>query len=89
MFEGRPDAALEHATPIFEACPDPEAVFHAARNLAFFGEPRALIELGRSLNRGFVLYRVLLRTTRGWIRFGRPASSSASSSNPVRRTSSA
>ena len=61
VFEGRPDAALEHATPIFDACPDPEAVYHAARNLAFFGEPRALIELGRSLDRGFVLYRVLLK----------------------------
>ena len=61
VFERQPDAALEHATPIFEAFPDPEAVFYAARNLAYFGEPRALSELGRALDRGFVLYRVLLR----------------------------
>ena len=36
-------------------------VFFAARNIAFFGETRALQELERSLERGFVLYRVLLR----------------------------
>jgi len=61
VFEGRPDEVLENARPIFDAFPDPEAVFHVARNLAFFGEPRALIELGRSLDRGFVLYRVLVK----------------------------
>jgi eukaryotic-like serine/threonine-protein kinase len=61
VFEGRPDTALENATFIFDEFPDPEAVFHAARNLAFFADPRALTELGRSLDRGFVLYRVLLK----------------------------
>jgi len=36
-------------------------VFFAARNIAFFGERRALQEMERSLERGFGLYRVLLR----------------------------
>ncbi len=61
VFEGRPHDAIEGARPVFDAFPDPEMVFFAARNVAFFGERRALQELERSLERGFVLYRVLLR----------------------------
>jgi DNA-binding winged helix-turn-helix (wHTH) protein len=61
VFERRPDVALEHAEAVFQMFPDPEAVFYAARTIAVFGERRALSELGRSLDRGFVLYRVLLR----------------------------
>lgn len=61
VFEGRADAAYESASHVFEAFPDPEAVFYAARYVAFFGERRALTELGRTLDRGFVLYRALLR----------------------------
>jgi hypothetical protein len=61
VFDRRPDAALEHAEAIFEAFPDPEAVFYAARSLAFFGNRRAMDELGRCADRGFVLYRVLLK----------------------------
>ncbi len=84
VFEKQPDAALENARPVFDAFPDPEFVFYVARNLAFFAEPRALIEFGRSLERGFVLYRVLLRKIRGWTRCVRPASSSGSSSDPAK-----
>lgn len=61
VFERRPGEAIESAKTIFDAFPDPEMVFFAARNIAFFGERRALQELERSLERGFVLYRVLLR----------------------------
>jgi DNA-binding winged helix-turn-helix (wHTH) protein/tetratricopeptide (TPR) repeat protein len=61
VFEQRPDAAFEHAAAIFDAFPDPEAVFYAARNIASFGDRRALREFGRSLERGFVLYRALLK----------------------------
>jgi eukaryotic-like serine/threonine-protein kinase len=61
VFEGRADAAYDSASRIFEAFPDPEAVFYAARYLAFFGERRALTELERALDRGFTLYRALLR----------------------------
>jgi hypothetical protein len=61
VFEGRRDQALEHAKQVFEACPDPEALYFVGRAVAFFGEPRALFEFGRALERGFVVYRVLLR----------------------------
>ena len=47
VFERRPDAALAHAQPVFDEFPDPEAVDHVARCLGFFGEPRALVEIGR------------------------------------------
>lgn len=61
VFECRPDAAREHAQAVFDAFPDPEAVFYVARALAFFGEPRALQEFGRAQDRGYVLYRLLIR----------------------------
>ena len=61
VFERRRGDAIESAQAIFDVFPDPEMVFFAARNIAFFGERRALQELERSLARGFVLYRVLLR----------------------------
>jgi hypothetical protein len=61
VFECAPHVALEHAERVFEMCPDPEAVFYAARNVASFGERRALAHFERALDRGFVLYRALLK----------------------------
>jgi DNA-binding winged helix-turn-helix (wHTH) protein/TolB-like protein len=61
VIEGRQQDALESAMPIFEAFPDPEMVYFTTRTLAVFGDRRALDELQRSLEHGFVLYRALLR----------------------------
>jgi tetratricopeptide (TPR) repeat protein len=61
VLEGDRRGALESSRPVFAAFPDPEAVFLVARNLAYFGEERALAELARAHDRGFVLYRLLVR----------------------------
>jgi DNA-binding winged helix-turn-helix (wHTH) protein/tetratricopeptide (TPR) repeat protein len=61
VFEGRHDVALENAARIFDAFPDPEALYFVGRNIAFFGDRRALNEFRRALEGGFVIYRVLLR----------------------------
>jgi DNA-binding winged helix-turn-helix (wHTH) protein/tetratricopeptide (TPR) repeat protein len=61
VFEGRHDAAFENAKRIFDAFPDPEALYFVGRNVAFFGDRRALREFGRALEGGFVIYRVLMR----------------------------
>jgi DNA-binding winged helix-turn-helix (wHTH) protein len=60
VFEGNGEAALESALPVFDAFPDPEAVFYVARALAYFSDERALAQFGRSLERGFTLYRLLV-----------------------------
>jgi DNA-binding winged helix-turn-helix (wHTH) protein/tetratricopeptide (TPR) repeat protein len=61
VLEHHPGVALEHAARIFELFPDPEAVFYAARNIACFGDRRALDGLTRALEHGFVLYRALIK----------------------------
>lgn len=61
VVERRREDAFESAAPIFEAFPDPEMVYFTARTLAVFGDRRALDQLQRSLEHGFVLYRALLR----------------------------
>jgi tetratricopeptide (TPR) repeat protein len=61
VFEGRSERAFEHAKHIFDAFPDPEALYFVGRNIAFFGDRRAVAEFGRALDGGFVVYRVLLR----------------------------
>jgi hypothetical protein len=62
LFEGRREESLEGAQRIVARFPDPEFVFNLARVLAYFGEQeQALAALNRSLDKGFILYRVLTR----------------------------
>jgi hypothetical protein len=61
VFEHRPDAAFEHAQWVFDANTDPESLYFVARFIASFGDRRALPQLARALDQGFVVYRVLLR----------------------------
>jgi eukaryotic-like serine/threonine-protein kinase len=61
VFENRPDVAFEYANQVFEANTDPESLYVAARFIASFGDKRALPQLARALDQGFVIYRVLLR----------------------------
>jgi hypothetical protein len=61
VYEGRHDVALENAMHVITASSDPEAIYYVARNIAFFGDSRAIDALGRALDSGFVVYRVLLR----------------------------
>jgi len=62
LFEGRRDDSLAAAGRLLSRSLDAEAFWQIARVLAFFDEPsRALSALRESLDRGFVIFRVLTR----------------------------
>jgi DNA-binding winged helix-turn-helix (wHTH) protein len=62
VFEKRPDVALENAQCVFDAFPDPEAVYYVARTVAFFGDTRAIAALSRALDHGYGgIFRLLVR----------------------------
>ncbi len=62
LFEGHREECVEEAERIIAAFPDPEFVYYVSRHLAYFAEnERALVELGKVLDRGFVCYRMLIR----------------------------
>jgi TolB-like protein len=56
------ELCLRRSQPILDAFPDPEFVFYVCRHLAYFGEKQAISGLARSLERGFVSYRSLVRS---------------------------
>jgi serine/threonine protein kinase/tetratricopeptide (TPR) repeat protein len=62
LLEGRREECLEGANRAIAEFEDPEAVWQAARKLAYFGEREsALAALELSLDRGYILYRILTR----------------------------
>jgi serine/threonine protein kinase/tetratricopeptide (TPR) repeat protein len=62
LFEERREEFLEEAEHAIAAFRDPEGVWQLARGLAYFGErERALAAFNRSLEMGFILYRILTR----------------------------
>jgi TolB-like protein len=62
LFEGRREECLKGANRAIAEFLDPEAVWQAGRKLAYFGEREsALAALELSLDRGYILYRILTR----------------------------
>jgi TolB-like protein/pimeloyl-ACP methyl ester carboxylesterase len=62
MIEGNVEDCLRFTEEALASWPDPEGRYYLATNLARLGEiPRALAELGRCLDDGFVYYRLLKR----------------------------